>query len=79
MELYTLTILNNKSTEINIFYYGLLHSVNLVYYLKLSGSELIYSSGITEDNFKEKFDLQTLENIQSCTEINIDEITKYIT
>tara|TARA_Y100000768_G_C23970789_1_gene680416 strand:- start:1473 stop:2318 length:846 start_codon:yes stop_codon:yes gene_type:complete len=79
MELYTLIILNNKSTKINIFYYGLLHSVNLVYYLKLSGCKLIYSSGITEENFKEKFDLQALQqNIQSCTKINIDEIKKYL-
>jgi hypothetical protein len=78
MELYTLIILNNKSTKINIFYYGLLHSVNLAYYLKLSGCKLIYSSGITEENFKEKFDLHTLQNKQSCTNIDINKIKEYL-
>ena len=70
MEFYTICKVNFNKNKINIFNYGLLHSINFAYYLKLSGCEIIYENGITESDFDNITDLDKLENdVKSCVYI----------
>ena len=78
MELYTLILLNKNSSKINILYYGLLHSINFVYYLKLSGCKVIYDNGITENKISDIYNLDNMSNLQSCTNINMSILSKYL-
>lgn len=75
MELYTIMCINNTKNKINIFNYGLFHSVNFSYYLQKSNCELIYSNGVTDLNFKKKTNLeQFIDNIESCIKIDLNNI-----
>ena len=80
MELYTIAVINFNKKQINILNYGLLHSVNFVYYLKQSNCEVIYEDGITETIFNNSFLLDNLENkTKSCINIDINNINEIIT
>ena len=77
MELYTLILLNKNSSKINILYYILLHSINFVYYLKLSGCKVIYDN-YTENKISDIYNLDNMSNLQSCTNINMSILSKYL-
>ena len=74
MELYTLIIINNNLGNLNILNYGLFHSINLVYYLKLLNFEVIYYDGINENIFDNKFNLDQLDSNKSCINLDINKI-----
>lgn len=75
MEYYTLVLITLNKSNLNILNYGLLHTVNLVYYFKKNGYETIYKNGITEEDFNDKFNLYNLENeLTSCINLDINKI-----
>lgn len=72
MELYTICIVNTTKQKFNILFYGLFHSVNFSYFLKESDCEVIFTTGITSNNFNKKFNLNKLKNSKSCIKIDIN-------
>jgi len=77
MELYLIINIIKYKKNINIFYYGLFHCINIVYYLKRSGCKTIYEDGIVESKITDKFLIDKLEhNTESCIFLDIEILKK---
>lgn len=78
MEFYSIIIINDNYTNVNLLNYGLFHSINFTYYLKKYECDIIYEIGVTDNIFTNKFNLKELSNSKSCIDIDIDKIKKLI-
>ena len=78
MEFYSIIIINDNYTNVNLLNYGLFHSINFTYYLKKYECEIIYEIGVTDNIFTNKFNLKELFNSKSCIDIDIKKIKTII-
>lgn len=78
MEFYSMIIINEQHSNVNLLNYGLFHSINFAYYLKKSNCEIIYETGITDNIFTAKFNLDKLSNTTACLNIDVEEIKNKI-
>ena len=79
MELYLIINIIKYKKDINIFYYGLFHCINIVNYLKNSGCSVVYENGVVESKITDKFLIDKLEHdSDSCIILDIDYLKKIL-